>query len=321
VVCAAKGGPRKEQQQQHQQQALQRTEAYYLVGPWDQVVIDPSVWGFGDMGVLRYTVKAATQRLLHRKCSSLPGWVPALGMRPRLWRDQEGALAPAAALREQEARHKRKFAELLQQGFRSGSSSSRFSQADQEAAVHANWMDPSLPRMHPRQRAAAAAAAATSAITAQRQQQLLLQVEAPAMDDTVDPLLRGMQEADAGDAAWRAAYRHARDKRIPRQLRVFGWRLLHAAVKVGGSRVCHATSQQELLECCCRQQQCRPTPPAQDQQQQQQQQQQQHHRHHNHQQHHHQHHQHHLRPSERPLMRLAMVHEAASDSCRQNISG
>ena len=270
VVFATKGGPRKEQQQQQARQ-LPQEAAYYLVGPWEQVQVDPSVWGFGEAGgVLRYTVKAATQRLLQLQCRSLPGWVPGHGMRPRLWRDQEGALAPATALQDLEARHKRKFAELLQQGFRS-SSHSRFSEEAQAAAVHANWMDPSPPRLHPRQRAAAAAAAATSPITAQRQQQLLLQVSAPAVDDTEDPLFRGGQEAGDGDAAWRAAYRHVSDKRLPRQLRVFGWRLLHAAVRVGGSRVHYATCMQELLQCCCRQPQCRPTPPPQQEGEQQQQ--------------------------------------------------
>ena len=268
VVFATKGGPRKEQRQQAQQQ----DSAYYLVGAWEDVQVDPSVWGFGEAGgVLRYTVKAATQRLLQLQCSSLPGWVPGYGVRPRLWRDREGALAPATAVQDLEARHKRKFAELLQQGFRS-SSQGRFSQEAQAAAVHANWMDPSPPRLHPRQRAAAAAAA-TSPITAQRQQQLLLQVTTPAVDDCVDPLFRGAQEAGDGDTAWRAAYRHVSDKRLPRQLRVFGWRLLHAAVRVGGSRVHYATSMQELLQCCCRQPQCRPPPPPQleDEQQQQQQ--------------------------------------------------
>ena len=271
VVFATKGGPRKEQQQQ----AGQHVSAYYLVGPWEEVQVDPSVWGFGEAGgVLQYTVKAATQRLLQLKCSSLPGWVPGCGMRPRLWRDQEGALAPATALQDQEARHKRKFAELLQQGFRA-SSRSRFSQEAEAAAVHANWMDPSPPRLHPRQRAAAAATAATSLVTAQRQQQLLLQVTAPAVDDTEDPLLRGVQEAGDGDTPWRAAYRHVSDKRLPRQLRVFGWRLLHAAIKVGGSRVYWATSMQQLLQCCCQHPQCRPAPPPEQQHQQHPQQQQQ----------------------------------------------
>ena len=73
MVYAPVGGPRtrKQQQQQQQQQASGTAgtgEAYYLVGPWPQVQVDPDVWGFGPkMGVLDYTVKDATQRLLQCK--------------------------------------------------------------------------------------------------------------------------------------------------------------------------------------------------------------------------------------------------------------
>jgi len=50
------------------------------------VLVDPPVWGFGrGLGRLQYTVKAATQRLLQVYCRAMPGWVPGLGMRPRLW--------------------------------------------------------------------------------------------------------------------------------------------------------------------------------------------------------------------------------------------
>jgi hypothetical protein len=40
------------------------------VGPWDRVLVDPTVWGFGKMALLEYTVKAATQRLVQAKCRS-----------------------------------------------------------------------------------------------------------------------------------------------------------------------------------------------------------------------------------------------------------
>jgi hypothetical protein len=92
VVFATKGGPRKEQRQQAQQQ----DSAYYLVGAWEDVQVDPSVWGFGEAGgVLRYTVKAATQRLLQLQCSSLPGWVPGYGVRPRLLEGPGGSPGPS----------------------------------------------------------------------------------------------------------------------------------------------------------------------------------------------------------------------------------
>jgi len=47
---------------------------WYLVGAWEHIRIDPSVWGFGPkMGVLQYTVKQATQRLLQFQCAGVSG--------------------------------------------------------------------------------------------------------------------------------------------------------------------------------------------------------------------------------------------------------
>ena len=141
---------------------------------------------------------------------------------------------PPCRIRRQPG-HKRKFAELLQQGFRA-SSRSRFSQEAEAAAVHANWMDPSPPKAAPaparcssgnssnltRDGTATAAAAAAGYSTSSGRHR--------------GPTAEGGAGGRDGDTPWRAAYRHVSDKRLPRQLRVFGWRLLHAAIKVGGSR-------------------------------------------------------------------------------------
>jgi hypothetical protein len=259
------------------------SNAYYLVGLWRDVQVDPSVWGFGkDMRLLEFTVRDATQRLVQFKCRPLPGWVPGLGVRPRLWRDGEGSLAPATALQQLEAKHKRSFAEMMQQGFdgsgggSSSSSSHRITDAEQMAAYDAPWMHSSQDRQHVMQRVAdRVVTAAGSQPTLQRQQQDLQHVVAPAVNDTVDPLVRGLAPPSEGDVPWVAAYRRVADKRLPRQLRIFGWQLLHAAVRVGGSRVYAAKNMQELLQCCCRQPQCQPRQQHPEQQQQQQQQQQQ----------------------------------------------
>ncbi len=268
VVRATAGGPRRQRKQRQQSGGAQEQEessnVYYLVGLWREVQLDPSVWGFGkDLRLLEYTVREATQRLVQSKCRPLPGWVPGLGVRPRLWRDSEGSLAPDTALQQLEAKHKRTFAEMMQQGFGGSSSSSgsgrRITDADQMAAYDAPWMHSSQDRQHVMQRVAdRAAIAAGSQPTALRQQQDLQHVTAPAVNDTVDPLIRGLSPPLEGDAPWVAAYRRIADKRLPRPLRVFGWQLLHAAVRVGGSRVYAAKNMQELLQCCCRQPQCQP---------------------------------------------------------------
>jgi hypothetical protein len=292
VVFAPAGGPRRQRHQRQQAgggHGEDVPKAYYLVGQWGEVQVDPSVWGFGpDLGLLQYGVREATRRLVQFKCRPQPGWVPGLGVRPRLWRDSEGNLAPATGLQQLEARQKRKFAELLQGGFSTRSSSAasgRITTADQLAAYDAPWMHDSPERQHVMQRVAERAdTAGESQPTGWRQQQALQHVAAPAVDDTADPLDSGLPPASEADSPWVAAYRRAADKRLPRSLRVFGWQLLHAAVRVGGSRVYAAANRQELLQCCCRQPQCQPAQPSPQQlqqpqgegpQQQQQQQQQQ----------------------------------------------
>jgi hypothetical protein len=171
------------------------------MGPWDEVQVDPRVWGFGKVGLLAYTVKVATQRLVQAQCRDVKGWVekkkkgwvPGYGVRPRLWRAEDGSLSPATALEQLTSRQKRTFVQMMQQGFSSGSRQGRFGAANVAAGVHANWMDPSPPRQHPRP-----------------------------------------------------------SKRLTRPLRVFGYKLLHAALGVGGARVYAARNMQQLLDCCCK---------------------------------------------------------------------
>jgi hypothetical protein len=147
------------------------------------------------------------------------------------------------------------------QGSSSGNGNQRFSDALLLEAYHASWMDPSPPRDLPCQRAAAAAAV----ITVQRQQQVLqqLQISSPAHDDLQDPLTQQLGPVDTSSFSWVSAYRRAGHRRLPRQLRVFGWRLLHAGVKVGARRMV-AAGRAEPAQFVCQAQPCQ----AQQQQQQ-----------------------------------------------------
>jgi hypothetical protein len=212
------------------------------------VQVDPSVLGFRpDLGLLQYTVRDATRRLVEFKCRLQPGWVPDKGMHQRLWRDSDGNLAPDTGLQQLEAKHKRSFAEMMQRGFPTGGNgnggSNRITTADQMAAYDTVWMHDSLARQHVRQRVAdKEATAAGSQPTALCLQQDLQHVTTTAVDDTEDPLLRGLPPGRLIRAA---------DKRLPRPLRVFGWQLLHAAVMVGSNRVYAAKNMQDLLRCCC----------------------------------------------------------------------
>ena len=225
------------------------------MGPWSAVKVDPGVWGLGfDMGVLQYQVRAATQRLLQSQCSSLVGWVPGVGMRPRLWRDSVGQAA-ADSLPQLESGQKRTYQDLQSGAARAAADN--FSDAAQMAAYHASWMDPSPPRQLPRQRVATRAALVTAQRQQQEQQQQQLRVDAPAVNDLEDPLTGQQQRVDTSGMPWLAAYSRAAASYLPRDLRVFAWRLLHAAVRVGAARM-HAYRAQpdRLLQCTCQQQQC-----------------------------------------------------------------
>jgi hypothetical protein len=82
-------------------------------------VLDTSVWGLGiAVGVLQFKPKVATQRLLQHECAQhhREGWVPGVGMRPRLWRNPLGAEAIGDGLQAMEAALKRSFAEMQQGG-------------------------------------------------------------------------------------------------------------------------------------------------------------------------------------------------------------
>ena len=243
---------------QHQQQ--QPPPALFLVGRWDTIRVDPSVWGFGHhKGVLQFTVSAATQRLLQHQCSRAhpKGWVPGVGVCPRLWRDRDGAEAPQIGLLQLEAGQKRRFDERLAASTtaRSGgnghsnSSSTQFSDAALATAYHAPWMAPSQPRQLPRQRAADR----VSAVTAQRQQrqQQQQQPSEPARDDLTDPLTGHTEDVDTAEHTWVKAYKRAANKRLPHRLRELGWRVLHAGLEVGARRMFKArnTDTPQLFTC------------------------------------------------------------------------
>ncbi|KAJ9518198.1 hypothetical protein QJQ45_010168 [Haematococcus lacustris] len=58
----------------------------WLLGPWDQVLLDPQVWGLGTTSILQFSVKRARARLLQLKqASSDPRYPPRGGLWPLLW--------------------------------------------------------------------------------------------------------------------------------------------------------------------------------------------------------------------------------------------
>ena len=234
----------------------------YLVGPWPQVLIDPSVWGFGTtLGVLQFTVKAATSRLIQFQCANLSGWVPGRGMRPRLLKAADGQHS-ATALADMESGQKRSWADMM--AAPGSSRSVRVPDQELMEIYEANWMRESPARLLPRQRVQQAAAVA-AALTLQRQQQQL-QLSEPAYDDMADPLTGSATHPGHDPSDPQPTWKQAWSKDMPRHLRIFTWRLLHAALPVGAARVkfVRPGNVQQLQQQCCQHSACQdvqPQPP------------------------------------------------------------
>ena len=153
-------------------------------------------------------------------------------MIPRLWRTADGVLQTQQGLTALEAGQKRTWQQMMS----GASSSSRpdFTDAALQMAYEAPWMRPSQSRQHPLQRAADAAAVLTS----QRQQQQAAPVVAglTAHNDLADPLT-GLQQQREEEAPWKAAYGRLALRRLPKALKVFGWRSLHNGLWVGARKM------------------------------------------------------------------------------------
>ena len=129
----------------------------------------------------------------------------------------------------------------------------------------ANWMRESPARLLPRQRVQQAAAVA-AALTLQRRQQQQLILTEPAYNDMADPLTGSDTHPAHDPQDFRPIWKQAWSKRMPRHLRYFSWRLLHAALPVGAARIkfIRAGNVEQLKQQCCQHPTCQalqPQPP------------------------------------------------------------
>lgn len=209
---------------------------HYLVGAWDRIDVDPSVWCLGSATVLTYEVKLATARIIQWHCRHAPGWTAGAGIRPKLWGETAG-LGPAlvSAVADIASRQKRRFEEAVAAAGGSGVGRAPMAAADLAPIYHAPWFDPSPPRLHVRQRVESRAAVVTQQRLEQDAQQAAILF--PLLDDTLDPVRAPVTDGAAADPLWCKAWRRAFHKRVPRTTRVFAWRLLHGALPCGSATV------------------------------------------------------------------------------------
>ena len=203
-----------------------RVRVPFLVGAWASTTVDPSVWRVGTQCLLDYTVKTGTSRIVQWQCRSSPGWVPGIGVKPKLWGDQQGGQADA--VQALAGRQKRRYEEAIEQGPRRRVHAHS---SDPGSLYYASWFDPSPPRLHVRQRVNERQAGITQQRAAQ--EAAAAAVQAPLVDDRRDPV------GGAADIqpAWVACWRRAHHKRLPNTHRVFAWTLLHDGLRCGGTLV------------------------------------------------------------------------------------
>ena len=210
----------------------------YLVGAWDKVWVDPSVWCLGSVPLLDYTVKHATGRIIQWNCRKAPGWTDGEGIRPKLWGEGDGPAEPTT-VDNMAVRQKRRHEE---QTSAPPPHERRFSPDALAPMYHPSWFDPSPPRLHVRQRVEAR----EDGIARQRaaREAALDAVTCPLVNDGVDPI-RG----STGVRSWRYTWRRAHHKLLPRPTRLFVWELLHGALPCGGATVSFYPAGHAELEC------------------------------------------------------------------------
>jgi hypothetical protein len=232
----------------------------YLVGPWSQVQVDPSMWRISpDTPLLNYTVKLATQRVITAKVlkwapNSGYDYYPTVGLRPKLWRTGVGP-CPTDSLHQidqQQTQRVRQGLGLNHSRGEAGSSSGHRRGIDTEAQLQTTqrartWLTPVPPRAPWWLRAG------------DRQPvQSHVQPAAAVVPDTTDPL---SPPTEVAQQEWTAVWKRLQQQRLPRKLRSFGWLLLHDALIYGGNQAYLSDYADRQADPLCQHASCHSVPP------------------------------------------------------------
>jgi len=187
----------------------------YLVGPWQVVRLDPSLWGYGTVPLTHFVARRARERMLLLAAQgSADGWVAGAGVPPRGdgWRARDARFLSILARRVGPG-----WGAAGTTGGGSAPAPGRQGRrrprevTETEPLFEAPWFHRPPKRPHVLDRVAARRGAGVA-----------------RGDDTLDVLLR----AAPGTAPppWRSRYAALWCARLPRHLSHFGWQLLHDAL-------------------------------------------------------------------------------------------
>jgi hypothetical protein len=228
-----------------------RGTAFFLAGPWNDVIVDPAVWGYGSIPLCSFTVKAATQRCIQLRAARLaPRWFAiGSGCRPALWTlpsDEPGPAAAATGLQAAELRWQSSF--------------DRRSLEEQQPRGRraAEFEVDLLPCQRPGKRSRLSVHAR---LAARQQQQLAPPVEQPAgagqrqQQASPYPLQDDVRDAGAPaprtaeHAAQRAFWKRLRAADLPRDQYGLAYRIAHGSLYVGAF-LCHISMLPPAAACC-----------------------------------------------------------------------
>lgn len=226
-------------------------EVPMLVGPWTEVVVDPSVWGHGEASLCHFTVRAATQRRIELRARQRhPDWyVPGAGARPRLWPLPAGVPGPAAALTGLQSLELR-WASSFDRRRLEGTAARRRS-AEFEVELLPCQRPGKRPRLGVFDRLAAAAVAAAerepAPVAPRRLPPWPLQDD-DVRDSTAVPAPASLEEAQARQSV-RGVWQRLRGADLTREQHALGYRLLHGSLYVGAF-LCHIGVLPPADACC-----------------------------------------------------------------------
>lgn len=201
---------------------------WFLIGAWDDISLDPAHWGCGDVPIHQLTARLAAQRMrtLHLVDIGRRGYSAGQPLRPDVWEDNWTTTSPAYGVRRLEAQW-----ETARQGLARAAADRRRELADASAASsHASWME--RPPQRPSRADRTRARAERSASPPRR-------IPRVPPDDTIDAAAKG-QPTPPWQGVWRALH----DRRVPRDHREIGWRILHAALHCPARRAAYDRSGQ-----------------------------------------------------------------------------
>lgn len=224
---------------------------HVLVGPWEGVVVDPTVWGWerSDESLCTFTVRAATQRRVQLRARQRCGawYLPGAGCRPALFPLPAGAPGPSCAATGLQALELR------------WASSHEARQAEQRRPRRraAEFEVELLPCQQPGLRRRLCV---HERLAVRREQEQAPPVPGPApppppyplQDDVLDAAKVPPPASPAEEAerqAVRAVWHTLRAADLPREHYALAVRLLHGSLYVGGF-LCHIRVLPPAAACC-----------------------------------------------------------------------